>query len=81
MARRRTSAYGTAAQPAMRAGDFPLPPPPDGKPPVRLPFGVPPQGQPPQGPSPQGEPQADAAPTEPDGELAMLIRLIQQGRA
>jgi hypothetical protein len=81
MARRRTSAYGTAAQPAMRAGDFPLPPPPDGKPPVRLPFGAMPQSQP-QGPPPPVEPQEDGAPPAgPDGELAMLIRLIQQGRA
>lgn len=68
MARRRVTTYGTADMPAMQPGNFPLPPPPDGKPPVRLPFGA----QPP--------PQEAAPEPEPDGEMAMLIRLLQQGK-
>ena len=69
MARRRVTTYGTADMPPMQPGNFPLPPPPDGKPPVRLPFGA----QPPQ------EPPAQPV-EEPDGEMAMLLRLIQQGQ-
>lgn len=73
MARRRMSNYGTAPMPPMQPGNFPLPPPPDGKPPVRLPVGVSQQEQGQQQMMPpQGEEQ------EPDGELAMLIRMIQQ---
>ena len=69
MARRRVTTYGTADMPPMQPGNFPLPPPPDGKPPVRLPFGV-----------TQEQPQAAPEQAPQDGELAMLLRLIQQGQ-
>ena len=69
MARRRMSDYGTAKMPPMRPGNvFPLPPPPDGKPPVRLPFGVSAE-QPPE--------QAAPVQQEPEGQDAILIRLLQ----
>jgi hypothetical protein len=69
MAKRRmfNSGYGSAPLPKGNSGGFPLPPPPDGKPPVRLPLG-------------QGDPQ-QPAPVEDQGGQAdqeMLMRLIQQ---
>ena len=66
MARRRMSDYGTSKMPPQRPGSFPLPPPPDGKPPVRLQFGV---SEPPQ--------DAAAPVQEPEGQDAILIRLLQ----
>lgn len=55
------SAYGTAALPKGDGGGFPLPPPPDGKPPVRLPFDVP----------------QSVEPETPQGPEASLMRLLQ----
>ena len=67
MARRRMNGYGSVAPPRMTGGGFPLPPPPDGKPPVRLPFG--------------NTAQAPAAgpdqPNAPEDMNTALMRLLQ----
>lgn len=64
MARRRMSGYGSAPIPTAQAGGFPLPPPPDGKPPVRLPFGE----------KPRPDPVVD---TQNEGQEIDIVRLLQ----
>lgn len=65
--RRSFQGYGSTPtnQPPAKT-DFPLPPPPDGQAPVRLPVGG--QALPPQAPQP------DRMPDDPN---AMLVRLLQ----
>lgn len=56
MARRRMTDYGTTALPKQsNPGGFPLPPPPDGTAPVRLPFRTSPPEQPPLVGSPEDD--------------------------
>lgn len=64
MAARRRMGYGTDAIPKANAGGFPLPPPPDGKPPVRLPFGE----------KPRPEPVVDDT---NEGQEIDIVRLLQ----
>lgn len=68
MARRRMSAYGTAPIPKARDDGFPLPPPPDGKPPVRLSLG--------QQPVPERAPTEDMS-GQSDDQMLQLMRLLQ----
>jgi hypothetical protein len=70
MAKRRMTGYGSAPMPKSPRGGFPLPPPPDGKPPVRLALG--------QGGAP---PQAQAPPEEnmtaqSDDEMLQILRML-----
>jgi hypothetical protein len=71
MARRRmnTTGYGSTAPLKASGGGFPLPPPPDGQPPVRLPFGH------------AEQPMAPAAgpdqPNAPEDMNTALMRLLQ----
>ncbi len=80
--RRRLSmdGYGTAAMPPMEHGHFPLPPPPNGQPPARLPVGVDPnaQPQPPQQGAPQQPPAQGGMPDLSQSPEGVLIQLLQQ---
>ena len=64
--RRRMSGYGTAPIPKPTGGSFPLPPPPDGKPPVRLALGQ----------SPEQAPMEDMS-GQSDEQMIQLMRLLQ----
>ncbi len=74
--------YGTAAMPPMEHGHFPLPPPPNGQPPARLPVGAtaqppqPEQGAPPQ--PPQQPPAQGGMPDLSQSPEGVLIQLLQQ---
>ena len=65
------SGYGTAAIPTAAPGNFPLPPPPDGKPPVRLSLG----GQPP----PEQAPMEDMT-GQSDEQMMQFLQMLQQGQ-
>ena len=66
MAARRRGGYGTAPIPKQGGRPFPLPPPPDGKPPVRLPVGGDPMGQAP----------AEDMTGQSDQEMMRLLQLL-----
>jgi hypothetical protein len=68
--RRRMMGYGTAPIPKPQRSGFPLPPPPDGKPPVRLALG--------QQPAPEQAPTEDMT-GESDEQMMQLMRLLQGG--
>lgn len=70
MARRRMSGYGSAPLPKPQRGNFPLPPPPDGKPAVRLPFRV--NAQPEQPPMEEETGQSD-------DQLLQMLRAMGRG--
>lgn len=66
-----TSSYGTAPIPKSNQGDFPLPPPPDGKPPVRLALGQP------QSQGPQQPPMQDVS-GQSDEQMLQLLKMLGQ---
>ena len=68
---RRISGYGTAPIPKPQAGNFPLPPPPDGKPPVRLSLG--------QQPPPQQAPMEDTT-GQSDEQMLQLMQMLGMNR-
>ena len=68
MARRRMMGYGSEQPQKAQPGRFPVPPPPDGKPPVRLPIGAPEQ---PQAMS-QEQPSGD------DELMRQIMQMLQQ---
>lgn len=72
--RRDTMGYGTAQMPSMKPGGFPLPPPPDGNPPVRLPIGG--GARPPaQGMGTQPGPMQDTT-GESDQQMLQLLKML-----
>lgn len=71
MARRKERGYGTAPIPKVQGGPQFLPPPPDGKAPVRLPLG---QGNPQQPP-----PMEDFGGQNDDQMMQMILRAIHRG--
>lgn len=71
MAKRRMG-YGTAPMPSMKPGGFPLPPPPDGKPAVRLPIGG---GRREMAP-PQPAPVVDETGQSDEAMLQMLLKQL-----
>ena len=64
--------YGTAPMPKPQSGNFPLPPPPDGKPPVRLSLG--------QSAPAEQAPMEDAS-GQSDDQLLQILQMLQQGGA
>jgi len=64
MAKRRMQGYGSARIEQSNGGGYPLPPPPDGKPPIRLPFGE----------KPRPDPVVD---TQNEGQEIDIVRLLQ----
>ena len=64
--------YGTAPMPKAPANGFPLPPPPDGKPPVRLSLG--------QSAPAEQAPMEDAS-GQSDDQLLQILQMLQQGGA
>ncbi len=70
---RRMTGYGTAPIQTAKPGHFPLPPPPDGKPPVRLSLG--------QSPAPSQPAPMDDMTGQSDDQMMQLMRLLaQQGQ-
>lgn len=65
--RRRMTGYGSDPIPKPTGQGFPLPPPPDGKPPVRLPFG----GR----PTPEQAPMEDFG-GQSDDQLMQLMQML-----
>ncbi len=72
MARRRMMGYGSEAPQKAGPGRFPVPPPPDGKPPVRLPIGAPDQ------PQPQGQPMPQQGQPNDDELMQQIMQMLQQ---
>ena len=75
MARRRLMGYGSEPPPQAEPGKFAPPPPPDGKPPVRLPI-MPNMAQP-QEPA---APQQQGMPNDEQDLIAQLMQMLSQGQ-